>query len=163
MQSHIDLIHRFYTAFQARDAQGMAECYHDQIRFSDPVFPALEGEDARDMWRMLCARGKDLELTYSDVQADERHGSAKWEAKYTFSGTGKKVHNVIEARFGFQDGKIITHTDRFDLWRWARMALGVPGVCLGWTPMVQKKIRATADQGLRGWQAKRRAHDGEAT
>lgn len=151
---HINLINRFYTAFQARDAQGMIACYHDDVRFSDPVFPALEGAQVGHMWTMLCARGKDLTLTFDQVKADEQQGSAHWEATYTFSGSGRKVHNVIDARFGFSEGKIILHTDHFDLWRWSRMALGVPGICLGWTPLVKNKIRKTAQQGLDQWIAK---------
>lgn len=154
MQAHIDLIERFYTAFQAKDPQGMIACYHDDVRFSDPVFPSLEGRQVGQMWEMLCARGKDLELTFSDIQADERQGSAHWEAHYTFSGTGNKVHNIIDARFSFSDGKIILHADHFDLWRWSKQALGVSGLFLGWTPLVKNKIRSTAAQGLAQWAAK---------
>ena len=77
------------------------------------------------MWRMLCKRGLDLELTHSDVQADDERGSARWAADYTLSGTGRAVHNEIEASFRFRDGLIAEHVDRFDLWRWSRQALGL--------------------------------------
>jgi len=152
--AHRALITRFYTAFAARDAEAMAACYHPEVVFSDPVFQRLEGKDAGDMWRMLCQRGKDLEVVFSDVKADDKSGSAHWDATYTFSATGKKVHNVIDARFEFKEGLIARHVDTFDLWRWSRMALGAKGVLLGWAPPVQGAIRKQGMGGLRAWQRK---------
>jgi ketosteroid isomerase-like protein len=142
------LIHAFYTSFQRRDAAGMTACYHPQVVFSDPVFVNLRGERAVAMWQMLCARGQDLDVTFSNVRADDQRGSAHWEARYTFSKTGRQVHNVIDAAFVFQDGQIIQHTDTFNLWRWARLALGPTGLLLGWTPFVQAAIRKEAVAGL---------------
>ncbi len=40
-------------------------------------------------------------------------GSARWEAVYPFSETGRIVHNRIRAEFRFRDGKIIEHRDHF--------------------------------------------------
>jgi ketosteroid isomerase-like protein len=148
MHPHAELIQTFYEAFQRRDAEAMGACYHPDVAFSDPVFPALSGDRARGMWAMLCKRGKDLTLEFSDVQADDSSGSAHWEARYTFSATGNMVHNVIDAEFTFADGLIKTHTDTFDLWRWAGQALGFKGKLLGWAPFVQNAVRAQADKGL---------------
>jgi ketosteroid isomerase-like protein len=149
------LITDFYAAFARRDAEGMIACYAPDVLFSDPVFPDLRGDEARAMWRMLCGRGKDLRVEASGVEADDAAGKAHWEAWYTFSATGQKVHNVIDARFTFADGKIATHTDRFDLRRWAGMALGLKGKLLGWLPPVQSAIRKQADAGLRDYMKKR--------
>ena len=126
----------------------MAACYAPDVRFSDPVFPALQGDQARAMWRMLCARGKDLRIEFAEVRAGDHTGSAHWEAWYTFSASGRKVHNVIEARFTFANGLIATHTDTFDLYRWSRQALGLKGTLLGWTPLVQGAIRRQAQTAL---------------
>lgn len=150
-----ELITSFYESFAKRDAAGMTAAYADDVRFSDPVFPSLAGDRAKGMWEMLCARGKDLEITFRDVKASNGEGSAHWEATYTFGPTGRKVHNVVEATFTFKDGKIATHVDRFDLWRWSGMALGAPGKLLGWSGLVQGKIRKMAAQGLDEWMAKR--------
>ena len=38
-------------------------------------------------------------------------GRAHWEADYTFSSTGRKVHNVIDATFEFEGGLIRAHRD----------------------------------------------------
>ncbi|MBI4853259.1 MAG: nuclear transport factor 2 family protein [Acidobacteria bacterium] len=142
------LIETFYKAFQKRDYQTMNSCYSDDIEFSDMVFIGLKGSQAKSMWKMLCERGKDLEITFSGVSADDRKGKAHWEAKYTFSQTGKKVHNVIDATFEFRDGKIVKHHDSFDLWSWASMALGLKGLLIGWLPPVQGAIRKEASKNL---------------
>lgn len=148
MNRNEQTISDFYTAFQRRDAAAMAACYHPQVHFSDPVFPDLRGARAAGMWHMLCARGADLVIEFRDVAADGDRGSAHWDARYTYSGTGRKVVNRIDAAFQFADGKIVRHADAFDLYRWARQALGPIGWLLGWTPAVQNKIRRTAALAL---------------
>jgi len=148
MHPHAELIKRFYTAFQDRDSDGMNACYRSDIIFSDPVFDTLRGQEVESMWQMLCARGKDLEIEFGEIQADDEIGSAHWEAWYTFSKSKRRVHNIIEAKFVFQDDKISQHTDRFNLWRWSSMALGPVGTFLGWTPFVQAGIRKEARRGL---------------
>lgn len=128
----------------------MGACYSRDARFSDPVF-TLEGPDITAMWTMLCERGKDLRVAWRDVRADDGTGSAHWEAQYTFSGSGRPVHNVIDATFVFRDGKIAIHRDRFDFWRWTRMALGVKGALFGWAPPMRAAIRKQARRGLDAW------------
>lgn len=149
------LITKFYEAFTRKDAEAMVSVYAEDVRFSDPVFTDLRGERAKNMWRMLCERGKDLRVEFSGVEADETTGKAHWEAFYTFSVTGEKVHNVIDASFVFANGKIVEHTDRFDLRRWAGQALGLKGKLLGWAPFVHAAIRKNAAKGLDAWSAKR--------
>ena len=158
MHPNAELIHTFYTCFANRDGAGMAACYHPNIVFSDPVFTHLAGPQAGAMWQMLCARGHDLAVRHTNVEANDTHGSAHWEATYTFR-TGRLVHNVIEATFDFQDGAIMRHTDAFDLWKWAGMALGTKGKLLGWTPFVQSAIRNQAMHGLDAWMQKMQKAD----
>ncbi|MEZ4394206.1 MAG: nuclear transport factor 2 family protein [Polyangiales bacterium] len=156
MHPNAALIERFYTAFQAKDAEAMAACYAPDARFSDPVFTDLRGALPGDMWRMLCERGKDLVVEFSNVQADDTRGRAHWEARYTFSQTGRFVHNVIDASFVFRDGLIAEHTDVFDLGRWMPQALGLTGALLGWLPPVRNALRTKARAGLDAWRAARR-------
>lgn len=157
MADHAQLITKFYEAFANKDAETMASCYADDATFSDPVFTKLEGEQARNMWRMLIARGKDLEVTFSDVVASDRLVTAHWEATYTFSATGRKVHNKIDARFEIENGVIKAHRDVFDLYAWTKMALGPMGLLLGWSPIVQNKVRRQAMAGLAAFTKKRAA------
>jgi ketosteroid isomerase-like protein len=150
-----ELITRFYQAFQKLDAETMASCYTEDVRFSDPVFNDLRGVDAGDMWRMLCAKAQHFSLTFDGVTADEHSGRARWIATYTFSQTGNTVVNHIEASFRFREGKISEHRDQFDLWKWARQALGAKGLLLGWAPFVQNAIRQQAGKGLAAFQKSR--------
>lgn len=138
------LIHSLYEALGRRDGASMAACYHPGASFSDPVFTALCGSEVGDMWRMLCARSTRIRVEVANVVADEATGCADWQAWYPFSGSGREVHNVIHAEFRFRDGRILAHVDDFDLWRWSRQALGLPGVLLGWSPLLRSKVRSQA-------------------
>lgn len=145
------LIARFYEAFQRRDAATMGACYHRDVQFSDEIFPELHGDQARAMWTMLCERGKDLTVEHSQVHADNATGRAHWDAWYTFSGTGRRVHNAIRAEFEFRDGLIIRHRDRFSFWRWGQQALGPAGLLLGWSGFLRRRVQSQAARSLREW------------
>jgi ketosteroid isomerase-like protein len=125
------------------------------VHFADPAFPDLRGADAGDMWRMLCEAGKDLRVEASDIDADDTSGRARWVARYTFSATGRPVVNDVRASFRFEQGKIVEHRDVFDFPRWARQALGLPGLALGWTGWMQRQVQARAAKGLRSFQKRR--------
>lgn len=149
MQQNALLLDRFYSAFAEGDHATMAACYADDATFSDPVFPRLSATEARAMWRMFCSGGNDIRVSFGDVEASDERGSAAWEAIYRFPKTGRMVHNRIRSRFSFRDGLIVRHVDDFDLYRWSRMALGLPGVLLGWSPLVKNQIRRQAAGQLR--------------
>ncbi|HTF28866.1 MAG TPA: nuclear transport factor 2 family protein [Flavitalea sp.] len=153
MHPNETLIHRFYKAFGQKDYQTMHDSYHADASFSDPVFQNLSAVEAKAMWKMLVSSAKDLEITYEGVRADDDQGQCHWEARYTFSGTGRKVHNVIAAHFRFRNGKILEHKDHFNFWRWSRMALGAPGLLLGWSPYllqaVRKKVRGRLEKFMK--------------
>lgn len=157
MHSNAQLIQNFYEAFQRRDGAAMGGCYHPQAEFSDPVFTSLKGPQVPAMWAMLIERAKALEVSFNGVVADDHAGQAHWEARYPFTKTGRLVHNVIEARFAFRDGKISRHVDSFNLWRWAGMALGIKGQVLGWLPPVQNAIRREAMSNLERYMQRRTA------
>jgi ketosteroid isomerase-like protein len=157
MHPNAALIERFYTAFQARDAEGMRSVYADDNVFSDPVFGELHGPQVGAMWAMLCGRSKDLSLNFTGVQADDERGRARWDARYTFTQTGRKVHNIIHAHFEFRDGRIVRHRDSFSFWRWARQALGPAGLLLGWTPVIRARVRLKACDSLTTYMQKKAA------
>lgn len=148
MHPHEALIREFYTAFARRDAEAMARCYHDEIFFTDTVFPKLHGEEARDMWRMLVSRATDLEIVLDEASADAEGGRARWTARYTFTKTGRPVVNRIEALFAFREGRIVRHFDHFPFWRWAAQALGPLGRFLGWFAPVKWMVRRQAAKQL---------------
>lgn len=151
--SDAECIETLYRAMQRRDGAAMARCYTADARFRDPVFE-LQGEAVGAMWQMLCERGKDLRVEFAKVQAGNSRGSADWQAWYSFSKTGRAVHNIIHAEFVFRDGRICEHVDSFSFWRWSRQALGPAGLVLGWTPLLRNKVRAEAARGLALWREK---------
>ena len=141
-----NIIKKFYQAFTDLDPETMASCYHDDIVFEDPAFGVLQGEKAKNMWRMLCEsqKGKGFIVEASNFTSNSAH----WEAHYVFSQTGRKVHNIIDAEFEFKDGKIIKHTDHFNLHKWAKQALGFKGMLLGSTGFFKKKLNAQTNRLL---------------
>lgn len=142
------LIRQFYTGFQNMDYKSMQACYADNAVFDDAVFSNLNATEVKAMWEMLCKRGKDFKLEFSDIKTDNNKGSANWVATYLFSSTGKKVTNKIHAEFEFENGKIIKHTDQFNFYKWAKQAFGLTGVLIGWTSFFKNKVRHTAKLNL---------------
>jgi ketosteroid isomerase-like protein len=147
MHPHAVLLHRFFTAFAARDGATMAACYLPDAHFDDELF-ALDGARIGSMWQMLTASARDFSLTFSGVAADDTNGQAHWEARYRFSRTGRPVINRIDSSFSFRDGLILRQRDTYDFWSWSRQALGLPGLLLGWSGFLRAKVRAQAAAGL---------------
>jgi uncharacterized protein len=147
--ANLELIERFYAAFDRRDGDAMAACYAPDAHFRDPVFGELDAAETGAMWRMLTGRAEDLSVELVSRDADAERGSARWIARYTFTQTGRPVVNDVRATFRFRDGLIVEHADRFGFYGWARQALGRTGMLLGWTPQLQLRVHRNARAGLR--------------
>jgi hypothetical protein len=156
--SNIALVERFYAAFDRRDHGTMAASYSPTARFSDPVFQSLSGPRIGTMWRMLCERATDLRVACGPVRVAGGMARVEWQAWYTYSATGRRVHNRIAASLRLEQGLIHRHDDMFDLYRWARQALGIKGLVLGWTPLVQRAIRRQASRSLDAFAARSGAY-----
>ena len=144
-----EIITTFYSAFTKGDYQQMAACYHEDILFEDPAFGQLAGQKAIKMWEMLLSnKAAAPEVSFSNIQVDHETGSADWKATYFYGPKKRKVLNEVHATFTFKDGKIIEHTDNFDIWKWSSQALGPLGYFLGWTPFMKGKIQQLANKRL---------------
>ncbi|MBK9220791.1 MAG: nuclear transport factor 2 family protein [Saprospiraceae bacterium] len=140
--TNLECIKHFYNCFTKADIEGMLSCYHEHIEFEDPAFGKLYGLDVSKMWRMLIIRSKgQLQISYQNAIANDKTGSVQWKAEYEFSQTGRKIVNNITAHFEFQNGKIIKHSDHFNLWKWTQQAFGWKGYLFGWTSFMKNKIR----------------------
>jgi ketosteroid isomerase-like protein len=148
MNANEQLIKHFYTCFSNKDFKGMQNCYADNAVFNDSIFTNLNAEQVKAMWQMLLVGSKDLRLEFQTFPALEDSAKAHWDAYYTFSATGRKVVNRIDAVFQIVDGKIVKHTDNFSFYTWSRQALGLTGVLLGWTSFLHKKVSAQAMKNL---------------
>ncbi len=148
MSSNKQLINTFYQSFQNKNYKAMQDCYADKAVFNDEVFVNLNAAEVKSMWEMLCKKGKNFDINFFNVQANEETGSAQWIADYTFSKTGRKVTNKIQANFIFENGKILKHTDSFNFYKWASQALAIVGILLGWTSFLKNKVRKDAKKSL---------------
>lgn len=148
-------VEQFYEAFHNLDAEEMVRLYHPEIEFEDPAFGKLKGERAKNMWRMLCSsqKGKDFKTSYSLAHFDSENANAHWEAFYTFTQTGRKVHNKVYASFILKDGLIIKHVDDFNLYTWSKQALGLKGLLIGYTSFFKKKLQEQTNKLLDAFEA----------
>lgn len=140
----------FYTAFEKLDAEQMAKYYHPDIVFQDPAFGELKGKRAMNMWRMLCdsQKGKDFKIQFEVLEESENQAKVNWEAFYTFSKTGRKVHNKISASLVIKDGLILKHTDEFNLYRWSKQAMGWKGFLMGYSSFFRNKLQYSTNRLL---------------
>lgn len=155
MHENEQIIHKFYEAIVQKDFNTMIECYLPEATFKDEVFDLKSSKQISAMWRMLIERGTDLRIEFSDIHANDSTGMVNWEAWYTFSSTGNKVHNIIDAHFTFKDGKILNHRDSFNFYHWSSQSLGITGKLLGWTGYLHQRVRATAMAGLENYMARK--------
>jgi ketosteroid isomerase-like protein len=142
-------IETLYAALDRGDGETMAGLYAPRATFTDPVFVGLSDGEPGDMWRMLTGRAQDMTVELVDHHAEADRGTAHWVARYTFGQTGRHVVNDVRSIFRFdQGGRIVDQQDDFDFWRWARQALGRTGLLMGWTPVLQHRVRDRARAGL---------------
>ncbi|WKB82159.1 nuclear transport factor 2 family protein [Cellulophaga lytica] len=147
--SNYELIEKFYTSFSNADVNGMLSCYHNNIVFTDPAFGTLKGDRAKAMWQMLLSRSNGgTQITFSSITTNENKGSVNWKAVYTYGPKKRNVVNNVTASFTFLDGKIIKHTDSFNLWNWSKQALGTSGYLLGWSSFFKSKIQTKTNNLL---------------
>jgi hypothetical protein len=73
---------------------------------------------------------------------------------YTFSQTGRKIHNKISASFVLKDGLIVEHTDTFNLYNWSKQAMGFKGILLGRTSFFKNKLQQRTNSLLNRFEEK---------
>lgn len=142
-------INKFYSAFQQLDYASMQNCYHPEAVFNDPAFGLLDVNETRAMWELLCKRAKGFSLVFGNIKLlDEEYTTCDWTASYLFSKNKRRIVNKITAHMKFKDGLIIEHTDAFDIYRWCRQALGLPGILFGWSPWMNKRVQKQSRKEL---------------
>lgn len=151
-----EIASNFYSAFAKGDAETMISYYDDQIEFEDPAFGKLKGDEVKKMWKMLIERSKgNLKIDFEIIETTNNTARVNWEARYPISTNGRRIHNKISTKLTIENGKIIKHTDHFNLWKWAHQAIGWKGLIFGWTPAVQSKIRKLSRNLLDSYQLKK--------
>ena len=140
---------KFYASFSQGNANEMLKLYHPEIEFADPAFGTLKAEKAHAMWRMLLSsKQAQLKISYTIIDYSDTQVKVNWIADYYFGPKKRKVKNNVIADLTFQDGKVIKHTDSFDLWKWSRQALGISGFLPGWSGFLKRKIQERTNKRL---------------
>jgi hypothetical protein len=115
------LLQRLFTALDDHDHRTMAGCYHAAATFRDIAFDLTGEPEIHAMWHMIC-ENTDIRATFEVLHADDREGRVALVDHYTFTDTARKVRNVIDSRFKFENGVIVQHRDHCDPKAWAGMA-----------------------------------------
>lgn len=152
MESSEKTIHQLYTSIANGDPSKIEACYAPTVKFYDPTFGNLSGDDVPKMWKMLIKKSNgNLKLEYTVIKCDAYKGTAQWIAIYAFGKDKRTVKNVVRSEFHFKDGLIIKQNDDFNIWTWSKQALGLPGILLGWTGYLHQKIRKQALSSLKNF------------
>ena len=127
MHPNAVLLQRLFSSLNQHDHEAMAACYHSQATFTDIAFDLRGKQQIQAMWHMICQPGdhtSDIRAMFNVIYADDQRGWVNLVDDYTFSSTGRKVTNVIDSHFCFEDGLIAKQLDFCDPRAWASMALG---------------------------------------
>jgi ketosteroid isomerase-like protein len=125
MNPNAVLLQRLFTSLDQHDHAAMADCYHREATFRDIAFDLSGKKEIHAMWHMICEG--DIRTKFAIVDANNSSGRVNVVDDYTFTATGRKVHNIIDSRFQFRDGVIVKHEDFCDARQWAAMAVGGVG------------------------------------
>jgi hypothetical protein len=114
----------------------------------------IKGRDTNKMqveYKDIKKGANDLTVRYSAIR-EPLLTLAQYTATYTvrYLFGGRPVTNVINATFTISptSNVILSQVDTFPFWTWARQALGVPGLLLGWSGYLQGKIQQKANANL---------------
>lgn len=143
-----EVVTKFYDAFLKKDYKTMQSLYAINAVFSDEIFKGLSGFEAGKMWQMLLTSGSEMSVEYKILDTSKKGAKVKWIADYTFSKTGRKVHNEVISTFEIEEGKIYTQRDKFNFGSWSKQALGFVPWLFGLLGVTQKKVQETASKGL---------------
>jgi ketosteroid isomerase-like protein len=149
-ESTLEIVNKFYSAFQAGDAVTMGQQYADTDTpvFSDEIFIGLSSEEARKMWTLLLQGRQKPVVKFEVVVAGDDHAVVRWTADFIFSKTGRTVHNEVTSLLFIRDGKIIRQDDKFDLCMWTRQAYGLIGgtsLCTFPDQTIRKQARTSLE------------------
>lgn len=117
----------FYAAFAARDSATMSSLYAPNVRFHDPLFGNLHGNQVMAMWNAISPAANPYHVKPSAASNPKDLGGGRyqvhvtWEANYGIYG--RAIHNHSETTLVIENGKIVEQRDAWDLHAWAAQAL----------------------------------------
>ncbi|KAG9050145.1 hypothetical protein FS837_007444 [Tulasnella sp. UAMH 9824] len=153
----VSVVRSYFQAYAQLDYRLMAMHTTDEFVFEDPVFPHLEGDFARAMFKMFIqgapkSGAKFTILDVSETTTDPNVVNAKYRAEYNFNG--RPVTNEITSVLTVEDGKVCKQVDSFDFPGWAAQTGGFMGWLLGGTSFAQSATRDKAKNRLEAFMKK---------
>jgi hypothetical protein len=109
---------------------------------------------------MLLTRSREFTLSYNIKDSGPDRAQVIWIAEYIFTATGRPVSNRVVTDMRFAANRIVQQRDHFSFWRWSRQALGLQGTLLGWSPLLQSRVRAQAMASLGRFMAREQQRSG---
>lgn len=107
----------FYNALSSENMQTLADIYHPEVVFIDPVHE-IHGRDALSQYfANAYARLQQCEFTALDKMEQEQQGFISWRMQFCHPaiGNGKSIHVDGCSVLRWQDGLIKYHRDYYDL------------------------------------------------
>ncbi|RKR82268.1 SnoaL-like protein [Mucilaginibacter gracilis] len=147
MYSNEKLILDFYDNLRKGDVKKIGNFYAKNATFRDPIFISLNASQASAMWAMV-VKEKDFQIDIKKIDISDRFLTADCTLIWTCEN-GKKVLNDITSRFAFNtDGKILLHSNHFDVYKLVKQTTGTIGVLFGWTKVLRNRTRRLAAEKL---------------
>jgi len=145
-----EVIRNFYSAFSAGDAAYMAASYHPNAIFTDPAFGKLNCREVQMMWHMLISRSNNkLHVVCTKITSNQNTVIAHWTAIYIFGKGKRKVTNHVTSQFEMANGLVVRQVDYFNLFNWAKQALGAKGILLGWSSFFKNQLQKKSQAMLK--------------
>lgn len=142
MLNNNEIVARFYTAFSKLNAAEMLDCYEADILYNDPIFGLLQADKVHAMWQMICNNASNMSCNFGNIQqVDDEYITCNWKTSYFFKPLNKRVVYDAKAYMKIVNGKITEHSDGYRLSTWIRKTYGFPGMLLGWSGFMQKKVQ----------------------
>ena len=153
--SNQDVVEKFLTYYSQHDFNGMHDCLHKDIKFSDFAFD-IQGREVRAMWHWFCVpflpRKEPVNVPkFKVVKCDADTVTAEYEVSYRSGDDQRPVDYCIEAHFVLQNGKIVEQKDTFgnvSQFEFAKMAFGFPLELLALTPLLRPIVQKKASDKL---------------
>ncbi len=139
-------VNTFFRAYAKADPVLIGQCLHQQISFSDPLFPDLRGARALLRWHWLLRQTQDLSVQHQVIFADDRKAQLKVNVSYSWHG--RQVNLPVLTTLTIWDDLIVRHVDEYSYYEYAKQAQGLAGRVLGALPMAQSAVQRRALQAV---------------
>jgi steroid delta-isomerase-like uncharacterized protein len=116
----MSIVHRFESAFNRQDVDGLLACFTEAATYTDTFFGPHTGHPAlREMFARMFREGRDYAWRMDTIVEDARHAAAEWSFGYVVTeavprSAGRKVAFRGMSLFVLEHGRIADYREYFD-------------------------------------------------